>query len=473
MKVLLLNPKNTVGSYTIIPNISLGYLASALLKGNNQVMLLDAVKENLSFRNWEEYLANNSFDVVGIYVSTPSVGSVKEYIKIIKRVSKETIVVLGGPHPTFEPIETMQTFSEADFAFWGEGENGVLQLVEKLENNGNLRPDDYKGIQNLIWRSGDEIICNPKQIIEDISELAFPAWDLIKPDQYPTAPNGIFSKKRRIAPIITTRGCPYPCGFCGASRAMGKKVRMRNLDGILEEITLLRDKFGIEEIHIMDDSFTQNRELVLNLCEKLMENNLNITWAHPAGIRLDTLDEELLRIMEKSGCYSLAVGIESGSQRVLDLMKKSLTLELVREKIALIKDVSNIRLTGFFIIGYPGETISEINQTIDFAKDLKLDRANFFNFSPFPGSEIYEKLKKSGQLNNLNYDRLYIHSISYSPKGISKGQMKRLQRKAHLRFYLRPKILLNLLREIKSFSQIKVILRRALAILFPNLKVLR
>lgn len=467
MKILLLNPK--IGSYAIIPNLGLGYLASALLKENNQVTLLDAEKENMSFRDFEKHLAKNSFDLIGISMITPAVSSVKKYIEIIKRVNREAKIVLGGPHPTFEPIETMQIFKEADFAFQGEGEIGFPQLVKQLQT-GAIGKDSFKNIQNLIWRDEKEIICNSREVIRNIDDLGFPAWELIRPDEYPTAPNGIFSRKRKIAPIITSRGCPYSCRFCGAGRMMGKRVRRRSIDSVLEEITLLKRNFGIEEIHIMDDSFTQHREPVLALCERLIKSNLNITWLS-AGVRLDTLDRELLKLMEKSGCYSLAVGIESGSQRILNLMKKNLTIELIREKVALIKNNTNLRLTGFFIIGYPGETVGEINQTIDFARDLELDRANFFNFSPFPGSEIYGKLKEAGELKDLNYDELYIHSISYASKEVSKNGLKKLQRKAHLKFYLRLKILLSLLKEIKSFLQIKIVLQRALVILFPDLRV--
>jgi radical SAM superfamily enzyme YgiQ (UPF0313 family) len=299
-----------------------------------------------------------------------------------------------------------------------------------------------------------------------VNKSPIPAWDLIQPQRYPAAPNGIFSRARKIAPIIVTRGCPYPCTFCGAGIASGKKLRKRNVENVIEEIKLLKNKFGIQEIHIMDDNFTLDMEYAKNVCRGIIKENLGLYFACPNGIRLDRIDQELLQLMEQAGFYSFAVGIESGSQKTLDYMKKMLKIHQVREKIEFIKSHTNIEITGFFILGYPNETREDIEKTIRFALDLPIDKANFFNFTPFPGSKEYLKLKSSGKLKKLDYDKLYIHQINFHSEKISKRTLKWLQIKAHLLFYMRINILKKLIREIKTFTQIKIILSRAWNIIF-------
>lgn len=467
MHILLINPKNKKNNnYTIIPNIGLGYLASALLKDKHNVSILDCVKEGYDIDRLQRYLRKRKFNLVGINVFTYSINSVREYTRLIKNINKNVFIVVGGPHPTVEPIETLQILKEADFGFCGEGEVGFPELVKYLEKKNAINKDILNNIQNLIWRDNGRIICNSKETIEDLNKVPYPAWDLMRPQEYPGVPNGIFSKEYKVAAIIATRGCPCNCTFCAGSRISGNKIRMRDIENIIEEIKLLNTKFGIKEIHIEDDNFTQNRWFVKSFCEGLINHKINVWWACPNGVRLDTLDRELLKLMEKSGCYSLAVGIEFGSQRILNHAQKGLSLETIKEKINLIKNETKIEITGFFIIGYPEETINDIKSTISLAVDLNIDRANFFNFSPFPGSKIHEILKERGELKNINYNSLYLHNISYNPPGISKEKMRKLQRMAYLRFYRRPKILFKLVKEVKTLSQIRMILKKAIKIIF-------
>lgn len=482
MKILLVNPRNPAHDYyTVIPNISLGYLAASLRLAGHDVEILDAVKEKYTYEDFAAHIQRKKYDVIGSNCFTPAFNAARMYSEII--VSRRNgnggpLSLIGGPHAVFEPEDTLKMMPNVDFAFWGEAEKGLPELlrVAEAQTGGEitrLRTDEslkscLASIPNLAWRDGDKIICNKKEFIDNLDENGIQAWDLIRPETYPVAPNGIFSKSNRIAPIITTRGCPYPCTFCGAPRSLGKKIRERSMDNILEELLWLKKDFGIQEVHLLDDNFTFDKEFAMNFSRMLIENNLNLHWACPNGVRLDTLDEELLNVMDESGCYSFAVGIESGSQRILTLMKKHLTVEKIREQIHLIKNCSKIKVTGFFIVGYPGETEEEVRQTVKFAMELGLDRANFFNFSPFPGSTDYTRLKESGELHNVNFDDLYIHSIGFSAGPISKERMGELQREAHLRFYFRPRILWGILREIRSMDQLNIIFRRVLAILLPN-----
>ncbi len=211
---------------------------------------------------------------------------------------------------------------------------------------------------------------------------------------------------------------------------------------------------------IEDENFTLHKPLVKEFCNRLIKEKLNIWWSCPSGVRLDTLDLGMLKLMEKSGCYSLAVGVEFGSQRIHDITKKHLTLEKIKEKVALFKHV-NIKTTGFFMFGIPGETKEEMIKTIKFAKSLNLDRAQFNNFMPLPGSEIYKIMRSKG-LKKIDHDHFFVHDVGYVPKGMSRKQMKNLQRRAYIEFYLRPRIILGVLGDIMSFGHLKKLVKRFL-----------
>jgi radical SAM superfamily enzyme YgiQ (UPF0313 family) len=296
---------------------------------------------------------------------------------------------------------------------------------------------------------------------ENLDDLGFPSWDLLKPDQYPLSPHGAFMKNFPIAPITVTRGCPFPCTYCAAHLVSGKRIRSRSVQNVLEEIELLYNKYGIREIHIEDDNFTLNKVFVKEFCNELLERNLDISWACPNGIRLDTLDEEMLDLMKKSGLYVVSVGIESGSARILEAMQKRLTKEKIQDKINLINK-AGLEVIGFFIIGYPDETREDILETFKFAESLNLKRANYMIFHPYPGTPITRKLIARGELNlnEQDWEKYILADVVYSPPGISRKQLKNLRRLGFYRFYLRPKILFKLLCEIKSPKHFYIVFKR-------------
>jgi radical SAM superfamily enzyme YgiQ (UPF0313 family) len=278
------------------------------------------------------------------------------------------------------------------------------------------------------------------------------------PRTYPEAPHGAFFKSFPTAPIICTRGCPFACTFCSGKSITTPKVRLRSCRNILAEIELLKETYGVKDFLIEDENFTAHKPLVREFCQGILDRRLEIHWTCPSGVRLDTLDEELLALMEQSGCYSLSLGVEFGTQRILDLTNKKLSLGVIRHRIDLIKK-TRIKTTGFFLFGIPGETKAEIKETIRFARSLPLDRAQFNNFMPLPGSQIYAELRQTGYAA-MGYDHFYVHDVAYVPDGLTRRELKNLQRLAYLEFYLRPKILINVLKEIISLKHAYRLLRR-------------
>ena len=430
-----------------MPSLGLGYLASVLRNKGHDVKILHSLKEKFNFKDFIRYIKENDFDLIGIQMFTFDLTPTKKHIKIIKKLSPNTTIVLGGYHPSGDPEGTLEFFSDVDFIFSGEAEIGLPKLVETLEKNKN----DFKDISNLVWRDKGRIIKNPWKLIENLDEIPFPAWNLMDPRTYPEAPHGGFFKSFPNAPIIITRGCPMQCTFCAGKSVTGNKVRKRSVKNVIEEIKYLKNKFGVNDFLIEDENFTLHKDLVKEFCETLIKNNLNIHWSCPSGVRIDTLDKEMLKLMEKAGCYYLSIGIEFGSQRIHDLTKKHLTLEKIKEKIDLFKYV-NIRTAGFFMMGIPGETREEMIKTIKFAKQLRIDRAQFNNFMPLPGSALYKELREKG-MEEIDYDHFFVHDVGFVPEGMTKKEMKKLQRKAYLEFYLRPRIILSLLKDLTSFKQ--------------------
>jgi len=227
----------------------------------------------------------------------------------------------------------------------------------------------------------------------------------------------------------------------------------------MKEIGYLHDNFSVNEVHFEDDNFTLKREYVMDMCGAINSLGFKLHWALPQGVRLGTLDEELLKTMKAAGCYSFSLGIESGSQKVLDDMKKRQTLEEIRAKAELINKVG-INTMGFFILGYPTESIDDVKRTISFARSLPLNCASFNIFKPYPGTEVYDTLRSEDRLGNLDWATFDYDKVSWYMGEIKPERLKKLQSQATLSFYLRPRIMLGFLSKIRSVKQIKFLISR-------------
>lgn len=458
--LLVVSPSRT---HYIVPPIGLGYLAAALRSSDfSEVLILDCLKERLSIGGLEARLKEIGPKIVGFQIFSYDFDSVVKNIDILNKQSPETIIVIGGPHVSATGISALEEIGGADFAFMGEAEEGIVLLMRRILRNESI---PFEEIPGLIWREQDKIRSNQRATINDLNGLSFPAWDLMEPASYPDNPQGGFYKKFPIAPIATTRGCPYLCTFCGSGVNMGRKLRLRSIDNVLDEMEMLYSSFGVREFHIIDDMFNFHKERVIEFCHGIKNKRWDISYTFPNGLRLNHLDKDMLKLMKDTGLYSFTVGVESGSQRILDIMKKNLTLKFIEEMVDLIVE-GGLEPNGFFILGFPGETIMDINSTISFAKKLKLKRAHFSNFLPLPGTEATRALIESGEIDPPEWNSLFYSKVAYSPQGITKKQLKKLQRKAYFAFYLRPWILIKLVLEIKSFSHFRMIFSRMVDYLF-------
>lgn len=458
MKVLLVKPYNL--SDHIQPSLGLGYLANSV-RQRHGVQILDCIKEKMTPRLFRQYAQKTKPDIVGFQCYTFDLYNIRKMLRASKRIGAVTVV--GGPHPSAAPEETMEFFGKKiDFVFHGEAEIGFSKLADKLAG---VRDHKFEEIEGLVWRRGGRVVKNDKIFAEDLDSLGSVSWDLIKPQTYPESQHGAFYKNFPIAPIIITRGCPFSCTFCGGNIVSGKKLRKRSVDNITAEMRMLYDDYGIREFHIVDDNFTLDRTFVKELLKNLKKMNLGVSWAVPNGIRMDTLDDEMLDLMKDTGLYLISLGIESGSDRVLGLMKKNINVERIRQTVRMIRR-HGIDIAGFFILGFPGETLDEIKETIRFSLELDLVRANFFTYLPFPGTESFNDLRQKGRLSKVNMKRFYFMNATYAPEGIDKETLKSLQRKAFIRFFLRPRVLFYNLSRVKSAGHFKFLFRRFLRWMF-------
>ena len=456
MRVLLVKPNNL--SDHIQPSLGLAYLAQGI-RSRHEVKILDCIKDGLTSAEFaEKVLGKYRPDLIGIQCYTFDVGNVRKLLKVIKTWDPNIITVVGGSHVSSDPVRGFENLRDnLDFAFAGEAEIGFPTFVDIL--NSNADSPDYSNVPGLIWKNGEEFVVNPQEMEDDLDQLGDPAWDLIRPELYPEAQHGAFFKKFPIAPIITTRGCPYSCTFCAAPILSGKKLRHHSKEYVLRNISLLYHTYGIREIHIVDDNFTQDIEYAKTIVRGIIELNLDISIAMPNGIRMDYLDDELLALLKEAGLYLVSIAVESGNNEILKDMKKGTKVHKVHRDVNLIKK-HGFDIAAFFILGYPGETMETIKDTIALSLKLPLLRANYFTYLPLPGTESYHKLEEAGEIKNVDWDNFYMMGAPYTPKGISREDLLEIKRKAFLKFYLRPSILVRNILGVKSFSHFKFLFKR-------------
>lgn len=449
MKVLLVQPiKEKKQVINLVPPIGLGYLTTAL-RDDNDVKILDCVKERLTLGGFREEVMRFKPNLVGITAFSCDLLEVRQMTSAIKEIDQNITTVIGGPHPSGSLDGIFEDVEGVDFAFRGEAEVGMKMLVKSLEDS--APKDDLKNIPGLIWRENGIVCCNDQIFVDNLDDFGFPSWDLLNPQEYHGLPNGVFTKQMPFAPIIATRGCPYSCTFCAGHCIVGKKVRKREIPHILEEIKLLYEQYRVKEIHLEDDCFTFDLDFAKDLCRGIISLKYPLSFSSPNGIRLDRVDDELLELMKEAGWYSIYVGIESGSNRVLKEMRKNLTKEFISKKISMIRR-AGLEVAGYFILGYPTETRRDMEETIKFAKDVDLSWAHFATFIPLPGSEVVRDLESKGWVKPKDWSIYFNTEVPFVPDGMSKKELKEIQKRAFFAFYLRPAKIFKLITKIRMHN---------------------
>lgn len=422
MRVCLINPPRiqpkSWGKPNVFQPLEIAYVA-ALLEKQHKVCIIDAPTEDL--KNLEQIdavkyrvgLANKEIadrikqwspDVVGINI--PFSGWAKtafEVATITKNIDKDIITVMHGLHPSARPVDCLKQPS-VDFVAIGEAELTTFELCEMLEkgNTGNLKK--VRGIAFIKY--GEEVITPTRPAIQDLDSLPFPARHLLPMNAYFSAVKENPLRGEICKPwaaMLTSRGCPYDCVFCTVHVVMGKKWRGRSPENVVNEIEHLVRTYHIKQLDFVDENMTLDKKRMETICDLIVERGLDIEWYTPNGVRADTLDENLLTKMKKSGCRKLRIAPESGVQRVVNhIVKKNLNLKEVEKAVALCKKLG-IKVGCFFVIGLIGETKEDIKESIKYAHRLKQLGAESFHFSiatPVYGTELYEQARSGGFLRS-------------------------------------------------------------------------
>jgi radical SAM superfamily enzyme YgiQ (UPF0313 family) len=348
-------------------------------------------------------------------------------------------VTIGtGPHLTELYDDSFNKFPSIDYAIRGEAEITIRQLIDTIEIKG-----DIGSVKGIVYRDKNAkvIATENRPFIDQLDSLPIPMHELLPLDKYrlPFFGNYTF--------VVTSRGCPYKCIFCRQIVMWKGNFRTRSAENIFEEVKYLV-KLGVRNILFQADTFTVDKKVVIELCKKIIENKIKVRWA--CNTHISSIDEEMVKWMKKAGCWMIAAGIESGSQKVLDNIKKGTKIEQIRKIIKLIHD-SGIEVWGYFVMGLPGETKETIEQTIKFSLELPLDMANFAVGAPYPGTEFYKMAKDNNWLTATkweDFDQNYSAIVGYPH--LTTGEIIKGIKRANIIFFSRPKHAFRIFKEFFS-----------------------
>jgi anaerobic magnesium-protoporphyrin IX monomethyl ester cyclase len=418
-----------------LPNLGLLMLGAVLRKAGHRVRIVDASAQGLGYEQTIEETDRFQPDIIALTAVTPSIIKTVKLASMMKEARPSVSIVIGGPHFTAVPEQTLLDCRVFDYGAVGEGEDTVVDLVEALA--GGRKPFNVPG---LAWReNGKVIFSQPRSPIKDLDALPFPAWDLL--DGFPSLYRPALFKYKKLPSthIISARGCPNKCIFCDTS-VFSRQIRFHSPEYVLEMVGYLVKDFGIKEIIFEDDQFLINKKRVAQICEGLLKTNHAISWCC-SGRVTSVNDLPLLKLMKRSGCWQISYGIESGNQKILDFAKKGITIDQIERAIRLTRR-AGILSKGYFIFGLPHETEQTMKNTIHFAKHLPLNDMSVFTLTPFPGSEMYAIAEQFGTIEK-DFEKMNLLDVVYVPNGLSKEKLLYYQKRFMKEFYLRPRIIGN------------------------------
>lgn len=457
-KVLLINPPqpredlgSNFGKATgfILP-YNLLSIASFLNENGIECNIMDCVAERKLSKDVIEYIKENGINMIGL---TSFTFSAPQAFKIAQKIKEEMpgiITVMGGIHATVLPKETMMECASLDYIVAGEGEETLLELINFIRNN---KTDKLDKVQNLVFKRNNKVIINKwERSLVDVERIPIPDYSLLNLNLYkPHAGN------YKVLPTYTffaSRGCPFNCSFCSANIILGRRVRYKPIDKAIEEVKILKEKYGAKGLLLQDSTFTLKRKWVVEFCERLIKEKIKIMWR--ANTRVDCIDEELIDLLKKAGFYRLNCGFESGNQKTLDLLSKETTVEQNLKAASIIKK-KGLELGASFIIGLPGEDINDVMNTINFAQKIGGRYVQFYLPVPFPGTKLREICAEGVRKNAAWHDynsRDFTNAV-YINNNFSEEFFKNLPDYAYNKYYSNLSAVFRILISIKSFDELK------------------
>ena len=463
MKVLVLNPPSkydeTVSRDLIygcwchgnrvaniqLPPLNLLYIATILKNEGQDVSVLDALAERKKIDEIKELGKN--FDCIIVSSSNTTFGYDVYTVKQFKEINPKLIAIFCGPQSTVYPKEILNN-DVIDYNVYGEYETTIKELVERLN-----KKEDVEKIKGISYRKdGRVIITPPREFIENLDDLPIPDRSFIKKEIYFNP----LAKKKPITTALTSRGCIGRCIFCTSPSFYGKKYRLRSSENVLDELMYLY-KEGYKDLLFRDEIFTADRKRLERICNGMIDKKIKLKWA--CNARVGTLNEETMKLMKRAGCYSIWFGVESGSQTILNNIKKDIKIETIERDFVLTKKVG-IGTHAHLMFGCLGESKETIKQTIKFIKKIKPDTIDIGIMTPFPGTELYELVKeKTDKIGDgTQFDIGEVHTRSFFNEYFCDLNAKELEdaiTEAYKEFYFRPSYILKRIFKIRNFQDFK------------------
>lgn len=423
-----------------LPGIGLLLLASLARDRGYRVAIVDGKRAGTTVDAVARRIAAYEPDHVAISATTVSITNGARVAAAVRDLVPRAVITVGGPHVSAVPEATLARFSAFDYGIVGEGERSYLALLEALAGGGDLG-----SVPGLVRRTASGIAVNPRAPFLDgeaLDALPEPAWDLLPAFPLRFQPNVFNYRRSPVASLVTSRGCPFSCTFCDRSTS-GRRGRFHSVETVVALCRRL-EGLGVRHLLFYDDLFTVNRARVVALCERFLAEGFRFTWScnsHP-----NLLDSPTLRLMRRAGCWQIAYGIESGSQRVLDLVKHEVKLPRLLETLRWTRE-AGIRVKGLLMMGHPTEDDDSLRETIAFLRTAPCDLVQITKFTPYPGTPLYPTIRRYGRFDE-DWERMNAMQWVFVPHGLTEERLERAFREAYRAFYGRPDVLWGLARTL-------------------------
>jgi radical SAM superfamily enzyme YgiQ (UPF0313 family) len=431
-----------------IPGLGMLMLAAVAREHGYRVHLDDAKAHGTPIEAVAQRIAALRPDYLGLSATTISVTNAGRIAERVKALLPGVVTILGGAHVSAIPERTLEAFPSIDFGVVGEGEISLIDLLARLGSG--LAYDDVAG---LAYRRDGRVCANPRApYIDDLDALPPPAWDLLPDFPHHFRPTLFSYPRTPVATLITSRGCPFSCTFCDRSTS-GRKGRMHGVEGVVRLCQMLVDR-GVRHITFLDDLFTVRKQRVIDLCHAFLDRGFTFSWScnsHP-----NLLDFSTMQLMRRAGCWQIAYGIESGSQRVLDVVKREVRIPRMRETLRMTR-AAGIRAKGYMMLGHPTEGLDSLAETAAFLRTVELDLCQITKFTPYPGTPAYPTILQHGTFVE-DWERMNAMNFVFVPNGLTNETLEAHFDHCYRAFYKRPDVLWGLarlmLREPRFITQL-------------------
>ena len=392
-------------------------------RGDYDCVLVDfEATEISSVTDMAEIVLAQSPKYVCITTLTPRFPAVVRMAQEIKRLDPAVTAIVGGPHVTGSPQTAL--YDGISYGIIGEGEEALLELLDTLEAGG-----DPSSVENLIFRDGAGTKVNgTRPFVKNLDEMPFPAWDLMNLDDYV---DPAYFKGRHLA-IFSGRGCPYDCTFCASRVTWRRKLRLRSVENVTDEIRHIVNVLGVRNLMFWDDTFAADKKRAIAICNRIIEEKLDISYT--VQIRADAFSDELIEALRDSGCGFAAIGVESGNEQILERIGKRESKEQFRNAVSAMKR-ANLPIIASYIIGLPGDTHETIKETMEFALELDADQSKFMILAPYPGTRVYDIAVQRGLADPTSFEQMedlnYYDSVAINLSEVSDEDLIRYQDQAY------------------------------------------